>query len=508
MAAALPVLLRVLLLPLLPVPKPGVADEFSYLLAADTFAHGRIANPPHPLGPFFESFHILVRPTYASMYPPGQPLVMALTQVLLGNPWWGVVLSVGLMGGSVCWMLQAFLPRRWSLAGGLAFGLLYGIEHYFMNSYWGVPLAAAAGAVLAGALARIVLPRAGPERPVLLGALLGAGAGVLMHTRPWEGFWVALPAALLLAIWLVRSSFRSALRRLLLVALPALVPVALAAAALLAYNARVTGDPLESPYLLNLRQYYVAPLFVFQSERPAPAYTRESLRRYYIGWRESERTIRQDPGSRNPLAGLWIWFHDFKIVGAAVVAALFLVLFRRNSRTALLLLLLGGFLAGISLQTNRLFHYLAPGLGLLAAVLVLGLRTLSGLRFRGRRLGPHLAAVLVLAAATGFVRNTVLALRETQRGVGIRRAELVAKLNAVPGRHLVLVRYGPEHSVHHEWVYNGADIDGGRIVFAADLGPGENGKLFTYYGDRTVWRFAPDEGDAVAPVAVPAAPPP
>src|ERR1700738_2328447 len=86
---------RALLLPWLPAPKPAIQDEFSYLLAADTFAHGRLANPTPPLAEHFETLQELVHPTYASKYPPFSGLMMALGQKLTGAAWVGVWLGMG-----------------------------------------------------------------------------------------------------------------------------------------------------------------------------------------------------------------------------------------------------------------------------------------------------------------------------------------------------------------------------------------------------------------------------
>jgi len=90
--ALLSIALRLLLLPHHPVPAPTVSDEFSHLLLADTLLHGRLANPPHPLHQFFETYFVLQEPTYSSIYAMGQGMVLAIGRIIFGSWWAGVLL--------------------------------------------------------------------------------------------------------------------------------------------------------------------------------------------------------------------------------------------------------------------------------------------------------------------------------------------------------------------------------------------------------------------------------
>jgi hypothetical protein len=73
-----------------------------------------------------------------------------------------------------------------------------------------------------------------------------------------------------------------------------------------------------------------------------------------------------------------------------------------------------------------------------------------------------------------------------------RRIEVNRELAKTPGKLLVFVRYSPQHIFQDEWVYNDADIDAARIVWARDLGPEEDAKLQAYYPDRTALLLEPD----------------
>src|SRR5207302_10989425 len=177
-------------LPILHIPSPGFHDEFSYLLMGDTFAHGRVTNPTHPMWMHFETFHVNWKPTYCSKYYPAQGVILAIGQVFFGNPFWGVWLSAGMMCAAICWMLQAWLPAEWALLGAFLAVVRFGVFSYWANSYWGGALAATAGALVVGALPRIKEHQR--LRDVLL---LATGLGILANSRPYEGLVFSLPVA-------------------------------------------------------------------------------------------------------------------------------------------------------------------------------------------------------------------------------------------------------------------------------------------------------------------------
>ena len=189
--ALLPVILRVAMLAQHPVPSPQVYDEFGHLLVADTLLHFRLANPPHPLHQFFETFFVLQTPTYASIYPLGQGLLLAIGRAIFGLPWVAVLLSSAALCALCYWMLRGWVTPEWALLGGILAVIEFGPLNPWMNSYWGGSLAACAGCLVFGAL-----PRLRDSHRVRDGVLLGLGLGVHWLTRPYETVFLAIAALL------------------------------------------------------------------------------------------------------------------------------------------------------------------------------------------------------------------------------------------------------------------------------------------------------------------------
>jgi hypothetical protein len=506
--------LRLALLPVLPIPDPVVHDEFSHLLLADTLAHGRLANPTHPMWIHFETFHVNQQPTYASMYYPGQGLFLAAGQVIFGHPFWGVWLSVGLMCSAICWMLQGWLPLFWALLGGLLAVIRIGTFSYWANSYWGGAVTALGGALVLGALPRI--PR---DRRVRNAVLMGVGFALIALTRPFEGLFFGVAVIAILLVWLRRSE--RPLKALLLHAgVPLGSVLALSVVAMGYYFWRVTGSPFRIPYQVNIATYHLV-YFPWQKIQPDAEYHHAVMKTFYAG---EDIAGQYETALSHPIqliffkaATLWLFF-----LGPILIFPIFLLgavlpyelSFRElgGKPTALLMICA---LTGVALALPIHLpepHYAAM---LTAAIYALVLLAMQRVRRWRRKQGtglflvrsvPAICCLLLLLRAGvplahGHIREPFPHSWCWPDSPLIGRAPVVAQLEKYPGRHLVIVRYKADHPLQREWVYNEADVDHSKIVWARDMSPAENAELIRYFNDRRVWLLQPDESLELRPYA-------
>jgi hypothetical protein len=485
------IILRLAVLPILPVPVPGIHDEFSYLLMADTFAHGRLANPPHPMWVSFETFHVNWLPKYASMYPPAQGFALALGQIL-GHPWIGVLLSDAAMCAAILWMLQAWLPARWAFLGGVLAALKFGVASYWMNSYWGGATAAIGGALVLGALVRIV-----KRTRVRDAVLLGLGVAILANSRPYEGFLFCVPAAAWFFWWLIgKPKSRPPVRtRLQNVFAPLALVLVLTAAFMGYYNWRLTGNPLLLPHVLNTRTYHTTGLFLWDHKKPEMHYRNQQFEDFYNGWERENYDntwadiVRVSEEKLIRCSLTYFWCGEFLLLPALPF------LFRDRKMRSLIvtfaLVTVGVF---VVIWSNA--HYAAPLTCVVFALAVQAIRHLRTMRIGARPAGLALsrAVVLLLFLDTGI---------STGRGIcdplpwpcqgDPSRTAIAQKLAQTPGKHLIMVRYDQDdHNIHDEWVYNGAEIDTAKVLWARELDAQQNVKLLAYFKDRKIWLVTPD----------------
>lgn len=487
--ALLPIVLRLAILNHHPAPVPDIYDEFGHLLVADTLRHGRLANPPHPFARFFETFFVLQQPTYSSIYPLGQGIALAIGWTIFGHPWAGVLLSTAALCSLCYWMLRGWTTPGWALAGGMLAVMEFGPLSQWMNSYWGGSFAAAGGCLVFGALPRL---RVSPS--VRDASLLGVGFAINFLTRPYESIFLAIAVGVFLVLcppkgnWLRLGAVSAA------VIIPALGLTAL-------QNKRVTGTFAELPYSLSQYQYGVPAALTFEKD-PVPH--RELTPQQEMEYKSQMAFLG---GQKETLISYLLrleyrarYYRFFFLAPLYVALPFFFAAFRerRYLWVAGTLLL---FALGINCFPAFQLHYLAGVTCLFVLVSVVALERLG-------RLSAEAPRFLLILCAAQFLFwyslhvfenrpfSSDLRAYETWDEIhqpGEERRRTVAdQLAQIPGKLLVFVSYWPHHMFQDEWVYNSADIDGSRIVWARDLGAAEDAKLRAYYPGRSVWLLEPD----------------
>jgi len=498
--AALSMIPRAALLPVMPIPRPQIVDEFSYILGAETLAKGRLTNPVHPYWQHFESFHINMVPTYESQYEPAPSAFMALGLVLGKSCWWGVWLATGLMCAATCWALQTLIGPTYAFLAGVFMALKYSIGTQYSDSYWGGSVCALGAALALGAFARIVQTRSPKWVPVLV-----VGVGLLANSRPYEGFLFAVPIGVGLLIWTVRT------RALVPILAPTMALFAALRAWMAYYYYRGTGRASEMPYTANFEQYHFVRPFIGTGMRPFPHYHNLEMAKLFWNWEGTPGRMAETWSGIQKLEKTKFHFfyreHFAPLLTVAFVGCFFSLSFhRRRSWLSQNVLISGSapprrylaftfllvFIGLFAVVWWPLSSYPAPLLVSFFGLAFLGIRYIGTARPRNYRLGRYWARGLVLAAILSSLINVPHAIHKANRVQypmpwNEERDRVIHQLENQPEKSLVLVNYAPMHDPAQEWVYNTPDIDAQKIVFARALGATKDCDLVHYYQDRNVW---------------------
>jgi hypothetical protein len=328
--------------------------------------------------------------------------------------------------------------------------------------------------------------------------LTSVGLVILANSRPYEGLVLSISVGVTLLCYLI-AKWRSVtpapdLREL--VSMFAIVGI-IAASAMAYYNYRVTGNPGEFPYLVYEKSYSVSALLRWQQPNPKPTYHHKVMEDFHTKFELPFYIAKQSLLGfvKINLATLAMYF----LVAAnlfvipMIISARELVLWSWQNiwgRWAVFIYII--FAIGMMIPNYSLPHYWAPVTGLNHLFVIQGIRFW---RIRDLRSGQWVVHVLILLALL-LLGITMYRSISAYDGLSqpVQRAKLLEKLEQGKDRHLILVKYRPSqnHFADFEWVYNEADIDAAKVVWARDMELAKNCELINYFDERVIWSLEID----------------
>jgi hypothetical protein len=347
--------------------------------------------------------------------------------------------------------------------------------------------------------------------------LLAAGIVLVGTCRPYDGMLLCLPVVCYLAWWMLFGKNRPTPVVLLRRSVIPLTLIIAAGAWMGYYDYRAFANPATLPYTVNRTQYAVAPYFVWQSQHPEPFYRHKVMREFYEhneldAYKDIHRLSGFVPQTLVKVMSGFLFY-------AGIVLLVPLIMLRRvflDRRIRFLVVCVLVLTAGQIIEIFLLPHYLAPFTAAFYAIGLQAMRHLWLWRPGNRPVGKTLVRLsvslcVVMAGTRLYAKPLHLRFAEWPGArwmnywsgpgdFGAERAGITTGLEQQPGKQLVIVRYSSNHQPLDEWVYNAADIDNSKIVWAREMDETENLELIHYYKDRAVWLVQPDTKPATVSV--------
>jgi len=376
---------------------------------------------------------------------------------------------------------------------------------------------------MGGALVLGALPRIKESQRVRDGLLLGLGLVTLANSRPYEGFVLALPVGAMLftmSPWRNPLILMKFLRRTIV---PLTTVLVLSGLWMGYYFWRVTGNPFRMPYQQERIAYGNVPQLLWQPQlgERNHVYRSEAMRQLYMdGEVKLYQAMHTSVGFVYVAIRKLISFWRFYV--GPVLTVPWLVLFFSlpygfswhdiGKTTKLFLAVLGFCAVGMAAEIYFEPHYAAPLTGVTLFLVVKAIQRMRRWQPSGRQSGLLLAraiptiCVMMLAFRAGAaVLHVSLPVTNTpglsqQPPPPFGRARIESQLRMLEGRQLVIVHYGATHNPFEEWVYNDADIEHAKIVWARELSGNDDKVLIQRFPGRQAWVL---EADAKPPRMVP-----
>ncbi len=277
------------------------------------------------------------------------------------------------------------------------------------------------------------------------------------------------------------------------------------------YFHRITGSAFRPPFFENLSAYNPIPYFPWQKIGPIPAYDHMEMKNFYLDWWQPLYLFDR----YHPIISLMVKVFEFglfylgPLLAVIILAGSLTIPYgssfsqcRRSTR--FMLFVLGSVLLGAVLPVYFNSHYVAAATSAVYLLIVAAVQRLRRWQPLGHREGRALIRLLCVTAILMFAVRVFTPPRRISTSTALAtwcspavsqtsRNDIKRELLSKPGKHLVIVHYAEDHPPIDEWVFNDADIDGSRVVWARDMGTESNAELIRYFHERRVWTIKPDQ---------------